>query len=125
MAGNVKSQRFILLVEDDEEFRNMVAGSLQAAGYLVFQAASFREAAGQIAVKPHLMLLDIQLPDATGWDVARWLEQFTTPVPIIVMSGHTSPTKDQIQHFEPKAFLAKPFPIQDLLKLVEQYSSPV
>jgi DNA-binding response OmpR family regulator len=125
MPSNLKPQRFILLVEDDEKFRNIVARSLQAAGYLVFQAATFREAADRIEIKPHLMILDIQLPDATGWEVAKWLEEFTTPVPIIVMSGHTTPTTKQLQRFQPKAFLAKPFPIEDLLKLVEQYASPV
>jgi DNA-binding response OmpR family regulator len=117
-------QRFILLVEDDEQFRKMLARSLQAAGYLVFQAATYKEAADRIAARPHLIILDIQLPDATGWDVAAWMESFDTPVPIIVMSGHTTPTPKQIEKFEPKAFLAKPFPISKLLRLIEEYALP-
>lgn len=115
-----QQQPFILLVEDDNDLRGILARSLQAAGYMVFQAATFREALDKMAAKPNLMILDISLPDATGWDVATWLEQQTAPVPIIVISGATTPTAGQWQHFSPKAFLPKPFSIDELLDLVEE-----
>ena len=121
MTHAIKGQLFILLVEDDAQLRNIVARSLQAAGYMVFQAANFREALDRIAIKPHLMILDINLPDATGWDVANWLESITEPVPIIVISGLT-PDPKRLQQFQPKAFLPKPFAIEELLDLVEQYA---
>lgn len=114
-------QPFILLVEDDTQLRNIVARNLSVAGYLVFQAASFKEALDRLEVKPNLMILDINLPDATGWNVAGWLESMTSPVPIIVMSG-LAPDPKQLKHFEPKAFLAKPFSIQELMNLVEKYA---
>jgi DNA-binding response OmpR family regulator len=112
---------FVLLVEDDEQLRHILARNLQATGYMVLQAANFREAADKITIKLQLMILDINLPDATGWDVADWLEEFTTPVPIIVISGLT-PDPKKLQHFEPKAFLAKPFAIEELLDLAQQYA---
>ena len=117
----MKSQQpFILLVEDDDDLRSIVSRSLQAAGYMVFQAATFREAVDRMAIKPNLLILDIHLPDATGWDVADWLENHTTPVPVIVISGATTPTAKQWERFTPKAFLPKPFSIDDLLTLVEE-----
>jgi len=117
----LSQQPFILLVEDDADLRNMIARGLQATGYIVFQAGNFRQALDEMAIKPNLMILDINLPDATGWDVANWLESLTTPVPIIVISGLT-PDQKRLQQFKPKAFLPKPFAIEDLLDLVQKYA---
>ena len=70
----VQQQPFVLIVEDDDSLRTAIARNLQANGYLVFQAANFGQALDEMAVKPNLMILDINLPDASGWDVADWLE---------------------------------------------------
>ena len=67
----LSQQPFILLVEDDADLRNMIARGLQATGYMVFQAGNFSQALDEMAIKPNLMILDINLPDATGWDVAE------------------------------------------------------
>jgi len=117
----ISQQPFILLVEDDADLRAMIARALQASGYLVFQAANFRQAIDEMSVKPNLMILDINLPDATGWDVADWLESATSAVPIIVISG-LKPDQKRLDQFKPKAFLPKPFAIEELLDLVQQYA---
>jgi two-component system KDP operon response regulator KdpE len=110
----------ILIVEDDAALRREVARSLAAAGYLVFEADTFREATEQMTLKPALLILDLTLPDATGWDVAAWLESLTTPVPIVVISGGT-PDAAHLQRFHPVAFLPKPFGADDLLTVVEEH----
>lgn len=117
----INRQPFILLVEDDADLRNTIARGLQAVGYMVFQAGSFREAIDKMTIKPNLMILDINLPDATGWNVADWLESVTSDVPIIVISGFM-PDEKRLQQFKPKAFLPKPFAIEELLDLVQQYA---
>jgi DNA-binding response OmpR family regulator len=109
----------ILIVEDDTALRTVIARSLEAAGYLVFQAGTFRAAVDQLEIKPALMILDITLPDATGWDVASWLEALTSPVPIVLISGGT-PDATRLQRVHPVAFLPKPFAIDELLAVVEQ-----
>lgn len=114
-------QIFVLLVEDDDALRQTVSRTLKAAGYMVFEAASFAQATKQMAIKPDLMILDINLPDATGWEAAGWLEQFTSPVPIIVTSG-VEPEPKRIEQFKPKAFLPKPFAMRELLDLIRQYA---
>lgn len=116
MMSSVKS---ILIIEDDAALRRELARSLGAAGYLVNEAGTFREATEQMALKPALMILDITLPDATGWDVAAWLESLTTPVPIVLISGGT-PDAEHVQRFHPVGFLPKPFAVDDLLVAVEQ-----
>jgi len=118
----LQQKPFILIVEDDDPLRKALSRYLQATGYMVLSATNFHEAAGQIAIKPHLVILDINLPDATGWDVAEWLQSFTQGVPILMMSGATQPTPKQLNKVGAKAFLAKPFPVEALLSLVKQYA---
>lgn len=113
----------ILVVEDDPALRRELVRSLGAAGYLVNEAGTFREATEQMVLKPALLILDITLPDATGWDVAAWLESLTTPVPIVLISGGT-PDAEHLQQFHPVAFLPKPFAVDDLLAAVEQHLAP-
>jgi len=110
----------ILVVEDDAALRHELARSLGAEGYLISEAGTFREATEQMALKPALMILDITLPDATGWDVAAWLESLTTPVPIVLISGGT-PDAAHLRRFHPVAFLPKPFGADDLLAAVEEH----
>ena len=109
--------KFILVVEDDVVLRAVIVRALTASGYLVLIAGSFREATAQLAVTPALMILDINLPDATGWDVAAWLERHIGQVPVILMSGGTPDIK-RLARLHPLAFLPKPFAIDDLLDIV-------
>jgi two-component system KDP operon response regulator KdpE len=118
----VQQKPFILLVEDDQPLLKVLTRYLEAVGYVVLQASSFYEAADKIAIKPNLVILDIHLPDASGWDVLNWLESQTRPVPIIVMSGVARPSPKQLQRVGVKAFLSKPFAIDEMLKLVKQYA---
>lgn len=113
---------FILLVEDDERLRKIETRFLETAGYTVLGADSFAQALDRIAIKPRLVILDINLPDASGWDVASWLEAQAGNVPIILTSCMV-PDPKQLRHFKPVAFLAKPFAMRELLGLVVQYTS--
>jgi two-component system, OmpR family, KDP operon response regulator KdpE len=113
---------FILIVEDDMPLRKVLTRYLQAKGYMVLQAATLREAVDRIAIKPNLAILDIHLPDGTGWEVAEWLRSCTKDLPVMLMSASTRPTVKQLQKVGAKAFLAKPFPIEKLLSLVTQYA---
>ena len=112
--------KVILLVEDDSALRETLARSLRARDYLVLKAGTFREATAQMALKPALLILDLTLPDASGWDVADWLESLTSPVPIVLISGGT-PDAAHLRHHHPVAFLPKPFATDDLVEVVERY----
>jgi two-component system KDP operon response regulator KdpE len=118
----LEQKPFILIVEDDGPLLKVLTRYLQAVGYMVLQATSFREAVDQITTKPNLVILDINLPDATGWDVADWLQSVTQDVPIVMMSASSRPGPKKLLKVGAKAFLAKPFPIEALLSLVKQYA---
>lgn len=108
----------VLLVEDEATFRRVIARNLSGRGLDVREAASAAEALAAVnARKPDLMLLDINLPDHTGWDVLRDLRSRGIEVPTIVVSA-VRVSQSRLNEFQPLAYLPKPFPIEALLRLI-------
>jgi CheY-like chemotaxis protein len=121
----------ILLVEDDEVLRDLLARNLEVRGHEVRGAEDARNALAQLrATVFDLIVLDICLPDQTGWDVLRTAlrEGRVTPLdvggedqklPVVVLSAvRVSPRR--LTEFHPLAYLPKPFPIEALLRLAAE-----
>ena len=78
----------ILLVEDEKRFADIVARNLDARGCSVETAPTAREAIEALdRALPDLLLLDINLPDRSGWDVLRHLRNRRLDVPTVVVSA--------------------------------------
>jgi DNA-binding response OmpR family regulator len=109
----------VLIVEDEGTLRQVIARNLAARGHQVLEAETAADAIEQAATKrPDLLLLDINLPDRSGWDVLRVLQGRGTDVPCIIISAvRISPAR--LEEFRPLAYLPKPFPLEALLRLVE------
>ena len=108
----------ILLVEDEPRLRQTLARSLAGRDYQVVEVTTAAEAIA--AVTDHrfdLMLLDINLPDATGWDVLRGLRRAERRLPVVVMSA-VPPNPARLREFGPFGILHKPFPIDAMLRLI-------
>ena len=83
----------ILVIEDDAEHRDALIPTLRDLGHEVCWSANGR--AGvllAVSEKPDVVLLDIGLPDITGYEVAR---QLPRGLPLIILSGTDA---DQIRH---------------------------
>jgi DNA-binding response OmpR family regulator len=112
----------VLLVEDEPALRRVIARNLTSRGLDVREAATVAEALEALTTAvPDLMLLDINLPDRTGWDVLRDLKRRSVDVPTIVVSA-VQVSQTRLDEFHPIAYLPKPFPIDALLRLV--FGSP-
>jgi CheY-like chemotaxis protein len=108
----------ILLVDDEPRLRSALARSLSVRGHKVDQAATHREAIDAASRRTYdLLLIDINLPDATGWDVLRDLRAAGREIPAIVLSA-VPPSAVRLREFRPLGVLHKPFPIEALLRLV-------
>jgi CheY-like chemotaxis protein len=88
----VKPAAAILVVDDHDGFRVFARKMLEAAGFTVTEAATGAQATEAVrAVRPGLVLLDIQLPDCDGFEVARQLAaQGDSPVVVLTSTRDAS-----------------------------------
>jgi DNA-binding response OmpR family regulator len=116
--------RRVLLVEDEAPLRKVIARNLTSRGIEVCEAATASDAVAAATREHHdLLLLDINLPDQTGWEVLRVLKRRGTVVPTIIVSA-VRVSQSRLEEFQPLAYLPKPFPIDALLRLVMGSGSP-
>ena len=105
----------VLVVEDEEPIRRLLATTLQAERYEVFEAANARDGetlAGNRRID--LFLIDLGLPDRDGCDLIRSLRRWTQR-PIIVLSAR-SQEEQKVQALDAGAddYLTKPFGVAEL-----------
>jgi two-component system KDP operon response regulator KdpE len=115
----------VLIVEDDATLAHALARNLTARGYSVLSAGTVAEALGALQERtPSLVLLDIDLPDGSGWEVLRALRAGGHhDVGVIVMSA-LPPNPRLLEGLGCVAGLEKPFPMDSLLRLVSQTCTP-
>ncbi len=113
------NQKQILLVDDDTALSAIIRQMLEGCGYAVTYAET-AEAAYDLLAKQrfHLLLLDINLPDATGFEVCRTLREASN-VPVIFASARTA-EDDRIRGLEIGGddYLPKPYSLKELLARV-------
>jgi CheY-like chemotaxis protein/nitrogen-specific signal transduction histidine kinase len=83
-------QKNVLIVDDEESFREVLKCVLDGEGYRLYEAATGREAIAKLETdKPHLVLLDLKLPDTDGWGVMQYMTQRPKfkDVEVLIISG--------------------------------------
>ncbi len=110
----------ILLVEDDEPFRETVCQLLQSSGYIVLEAGAVQDAMS-IANERRidLVLTDLMIPGG-GHYFIEWLKQSKPETRVLYMSGYSAALIDSLG----AAFIQKPFSKDCLLKQVEHLLTP-
>jgi two-component system cell cycle response regulator DivK len=115
----------ILLVEDNEAIRAAFSVLLQETGYEVLQAASGAEALAACATDPpHLVLLDLGLPDMSGLEVARTLRAHgeCRATPIVALTGRALETDaEACMAAGCSDYLTKPVDTEQLLRVLDGY----
>ncbi|GEM_PF-185629 len=118
----MRDQASILVVDDQAPNRKLLADLLMVNGYAVETAASGREALEKIrSVKPDLVLLDVVMPDLTGYQVCKTLRaDADTGILPVVMVTALDATEERIKGLEAGAddFLTKPINVPELLARV-------
>jgi len=80
----------ILVVEDDADNRRIVAKVLSVAGYEIVEATDGIEAlAIARSVRPHLIIMDLALPNMDGWEATRQLKRdpITRNIPVVALTA--------------------------------------
>lgn len=113
----------ILLVEDDPGIAQSLQNGLTREGYSVHWQAEGAE--GVIYARdhnPHLVILDVRLPDGSGFDFCRTMRQLGLRQPIIMLTVQNSET-DKVIGLEMGAddYVTKPFSLRELLSRIRAH----
>ncbi|MEW9698619.1 response regulator [Paenibacillus sp. SI8] len=109
-------QKSILLIEDEEPIRDLLAYSLRKEGFVIKEAATGAQALEKLKrFRPDLLLLDLMLPDMSGFDICKQVSQKST-IPIIMITAK-SDTLDKVLGMELGAddYITKPFDIREVI----------
>jgi two-component system OmpR family response regulator len=107
----------ILVVDDEPNIVDVVTMALRFQGFAVEGANTGREALERVAsFKPHLMVLDVMLPDMEGFDVARRLGAERALLPIVFLTARDA-TEDKIRGLTTGGddYVTKPFSLEELV----------
>ena len=115
----------ILLVEDDDPLREILARHLRARGHEIHEAASAEDAveALQAGLRPGLVLLDINLPGDSGWSLLRGTTLAAAGDPPVIVASATTVDPRRLHEYHVAGYLPKPFPLQTLLEAIERLTA--
>ncbi|HWR21475.1 MAG TPA: response regulator, partial [Verrucomicrobiae bacterium] len=124
VVPEVSEQYRVLVIDDNEQMCDVLAKALTLNGmFKVTIAHTAREGFDRIKAEvPHLILLDVKLPDKSGLEICQILRSHPAfnQIPIIMMTGYTQEA-DVVTGLQAGAddYLCKPFRIEELLARVE------
>jgi CheY-like chemotaxis protein len=115
----------ILVIDDDPAILDMIAELLGFEGYHVITISEGSAAVAQAKVDPPaLILLDLMMPEMSGWQIVAALQASgqTRSIPIVLLSARRD-LRTTAAELGVTTFLEKPFELNDLLNVVERYAA--
>ena len=114
----------VLVVDDEPQVVWMLRFSLEAEGYQTLSARDGQAALAEVLEHhPKLMLLDVMMPIMDGWTVLEHLQAMPTDQrPKVVVVSARASLRDKAKAIElgAAAFVAKPFSVDDLLRILRE-----
>jgi len=107
----------VLVVDDEPNIVDVVSMALRHTGFDVASAGTGAEALSQVReFHPHVMVLDVMLPDMEGFDVARRLANEHADVPILFLTARDA-AEDKIRGLTTGGddYVTKPFSLEELI----------
>jgi CheY-like chemotaxis protein len=119
--------RTILVVDDEDLVRELVARSLSTGGYRVLQASHGAAAIGLLereAATIDLVICDLVMPILGGREVFEWIQEHCSDLPLLFISGYPRAYLDAHHLYQPSVpMLRKPFLPSRLLETVAELLS--
>ncbi|MCA9010407.1 MAG: response regulator [Planctomycetaceae bacterium] len=115
----------VLVVDDTDDIRELVATLLQRKGFDVTTAVGGRQGVAQASSdQPDLILMDLNMPDMDGWRATREIREAGIPTPVIALTAHMT-AEDQARAAAAgfDGFQTKPLELDNLLAMIEELLS--
>src|SRR3954470_17395700 len=117
MSATAADPHKVLVVDDEPNIVDVVSMALRFQGFTVDSAGTGAEAVAKVRdFRPHLIVLDVMLPDMEGFDVANRLGAQRSRVPIIFLTARDA-TEDKIRGLTLGGddYVTKPFSLEELV----------
>jgi cyclic di-GMP phosphodiesterase len=112
----------VLVIEDEGEQAAVLAATLRDAGFAVVAAGAGLDGLGLVeAVRPDLVILDLKLPDVSGFRVLKILKEdrHTAILPVLVLTALSFAEAEKVARYGADGFLTKPYVVEELLVRVQ------
>jgi len=121
-----QGQQSILLVDDEDMFRERLGRALSGRGYTVYQAANYREAMASIRQHlPDRAVVDLKMPGRNGLDVLRDGLAVHPDMRVVILTGYGSiAAATEAIKAGAVSFLSKPAGVDDILHAFSEESVP-
>jgi CheY-like chemotaxis protein len=114
----------VLVVDDDEVIRRLIAVNLQLEGYEVAMAVDGQDCLDKVAaIEPDVITLDVMMPRLDGWETAVQLRESpqTAHIKVILISARAQEEdKNRGSHVGADAYLTKPFDPNEMIRVVRE-----
>ncbi len=115
----------VLVVDDEADILKLISENLLVRGYQVSEAKTANDALDQISGnRPSLMVLDIKLPDLTGWELLEMMERdpdIPNDFPVLIMTASITDSNMDLRNYPNVVeILIKPFSIPHLVSAVKR-----
>lgn len=113
----------VLIIDDDAHLRESLAEVLDLEGFTCFEAGSAKNGIDSAKKNnPDVVILDIQLPDSSGFQICQELRKMSKEFILIMMTGRFLSAEEKTQGFSLGAdeYLTKPFDIAELCVRIRQ-----
>jgi two-component system cell cycle response regulator DivK len=125
MTGKATMKKTILVVEDQEDNRQILRDLLGSAGFRMIEAHDGEQALTVArSQRPDLILMDIQLPEISGLEVTKWLKEDDDlrAIPVIAVTAFAMKgDEEKIRGGGCEAYIAKPISVASFLRTVERF----
>lgn len=113
----------LLIIDDDVHLSESLAEVLEMEGYECTQAPTAKDGiAAALKHNPKVVIMDIQLPDSSGFQILQTLRKHSREVILIMMTGRFLSAEEKTQGFQLGAdeYITKPFDLQELSIRIQQ-----
>ncbi|OGS40426.1 MAG: hypothetical protein A2506_11120 [Elusimicrobia bacterium RIFOXYD12_FULL_66_9] len=116
----------LLIIDDDAHLRESLAEVLELDGFECHQAGAAKEGISAAQkIEPEVVIMDIQLPDSSGFQICQELRKRSKTMILIMMTGRFLSSEEKKQGFELGAdeYITKPFDLAELSARIKQLLS--
>jgi len=120
-GGKSDMKRKILVIDDEEHLRNLLADILESAGYQVKTAAHGKEGLLFFQTEKYdVVITDLGMPEMSGLEVAEAIKEIDPSTPVVLLTGlgfQLQAKNNEQRKFD--LFICKPFQLQEVVETVQ------